>query len=82
MSFMFYECKNLNNLDLSSFNTKNVTDMSHMFYYCNNLNNLDLSSFDTKNVTDMSSMLCGCPDSIYESNKSKFKKFKKEVLFK
>ena len=81
MSCMFSNCNNLIYLDLSSFNTKNVTNMSWMFYRSYNLNNLDLSSFDTKNVTDMSSMLYGCPDSIYESNKSKFKKFKKEELF-
>ena len=81
MSRMFFWCCNLNNLVISSFDTKNVNNMNGMFFECNNLNNLDLSSFDTKNVTNMSSMLCGCPDSIYESNKSKFKKFKKEELF-
>ena len=37
---MFYECNNLNYLDLSSFDTKNVTNMSDMFYWCCNLNNL------------------------------------------
>ena len=33
--YMFYNCKSLTNLDLSNFNTQNVTDMSGMFYYCN-----------------------------------------------
>ena len=56
--------------------------MSYMFSYCYNLNNLDLSSFNTKNVKNKSSMLYKCPDSIYESNKSIFKKFKKEELIK
>ena len=37
MSYMFYKCNNLNNLNLSSFDTKNVTDMSHMFFCCFNL---------------------------------------------
>ena len=60
MSHMFYECWNLTNLNLSSFDTKNVTDMSGMFYECSNLTNLNLSSFDTKNVTYMSLMFSGC----------------------
>jgi len=80
MSQMFSDCNNLNNLDLSSFDTKTVTNMSHMFYGCNNLNNLDLSSFDTKNVTDLKSIFYGCPNEIYESNKLKFKRFKKKRI--
>ena len=77
MSSMFYECGNLNYLNLSNFNTKNVTNMSYMFYKCNNL---DLSSFNTDNATNMNGILYGCPDNIYELNKSKFKNVKKEKL--
>ena len=36
-SFMFYGCSKLTNIDLSSFNTKNVTNMSGMFDGCSNL---------------------------------------------
>ena len=50
----------ITNLDLSSFNTSNVTDMSQMFYGCGNLTNLNLSSFNTSNVTDMSQMFYSC----------------------
>ena len=32
-------------IDVSNFDTKNVTDMSNMFYGCNNLINIDLSKF-------------------------------------
>ena len=39
---MFYECNNLNYLDLSSFDTKNVINMSNMFNNCSKLNNLNL----------------------------------------
>ena len=80
MSYMFSNCINLINLNLSSFDTKNVTNMSHIFFHCSNLNSLDLSSFDTKNVTEIKSMFYLCPDNIYELNKSKFSKFKKEIL--
>ena len=47
---MFYYCSSLTSLNLSNFNTINVTDMSRMFSLCSSLNTLDLSNFDTKNV--------------------------------
>ena len=59
-NFMFNGCSNLTNIDLSSFDTKNVTNMSFMFFGCSNLTNIDLSSFDTKNITDMSFMFSLC----------------------
>ena len=59
-SYMFEGCGSLSNLDLSSFNTSNVTDMGAMFYGCSNLTNLNLSSFNTSNVTDMGAMFYGC----------------------
>ena len=59
-SYMFNGCTNLTNIDLSSFDTKYVTNMSHMFNGCSNLTNIDLSFFDTKNVTNMSHMFNGC----------------------
>ena len=50
---MFSNCENLTSLDVSNFNTQNVTDMSAMFNECSNLTSLDVSKFDTKNITDM-----------------------------
>ena len=47
-------------LDLSSWNTSNVTDMSCMFDECQSLKQLDLSGWNTSNVTDMSYMFFGC----------------------
>ena len=60
MSYMFYRCNSLNNLDVSGFNTQNVIDMSYMFFECKSLKNLDLSKFNTRKVTDMKSMFRGC----------------------
>lgn len=60
MSYMFYNCYNLESLTLSSFNTSNVTNMSNMFSGCNNLNSLNVSSFNTSNVKDMSDMFSSC----------------------
>ena len=39
MSFMFDGCKSLSNLNLSNFNTQNVTNMSSMFHECKSLKN-------------------------------------------
>ena len=47
MHGMFYYCKNLSKLNLSSFNTNNVTNMSKMFSGCENFSELDLSLFNT-----------------------------------
>ena len=62
MSYMFYDCKLLNNIsDISNWDTKIVENMSYMFYDCNSLNNLpDISKWDTKNVTKMRDMFDGC----------------------
>ena len=59
-SYMFAHCKNLENIDFSSFDTENVTNMKYMFSSCSNLKNIDLSSLNTKNVTNMSSMFYDC----------------------
>ena len=50
MYSMFYGCKNLAALDLSSFDTTNVKMIYQMFYGCESLTELDLSSFDTTNI--------------------------------
>ena len=47
-------------IDLSSFNTTKVTDMSFMLNNCSSLKSIDLSSFNTTNVTDMYDMFYGC----------------------
>ena len=60
MAGMFAYCDSLISLDLSSFNTQNVTNMSWMFYNCYSLISLDLSNFHTQNVTYMSDMFYDC----------------------
>ena len=57
---MFNGCSSLSALDLSNFNTANVTNMSNMFNGCSSLLALDLSSFNTAKVTNMESMFSGC----------------------
>ena len=57
---MFENCSGLTSLDLSNFNTANVTDMNGMFSGCSGLTSLDLSSFNTVNLTNMNGMFSGC----------------------
>ena len=62
MAHMFSQCNKITSLDLSNFNTSNVTDMSMMFNGCRSLTSLDLSGWDTSNVTNinMGMMFSGC----------------------
>ena len=60
VSYMFYNCNYLTNIDLSNFNSQKVTNMSHMFYKCESLKNINFSNFNTQNVTDMSDMFYKC----------------------
>ena len=60
MNSMFRSCSGLTSLDLSRFDTSQVTDMNSMFYYCSGLTSLDLSGFDTSKVTNMNSMFRSC----------------------
>ena len=64
-SYMFYsrynsrEIRGILEIDLSNFDTSQVTNMYGMFYDMSNLTMLDLSSFNTSKVTDMSGMFAG-----------------------
>ena len=57
---MFSGCSSLLNINLSNFNSENVTNMSEMFFGCSSLINLDFSNFNTENVTNMGWMFCNC----------------------
>ena len=63
MSHMFESMRNLRSLNLSGFNTRNVTDMSYMFFETGadyNSFTLDLgNNFDTNKVINMSNMFSG-----------------------
>ncbi len=71
-SYMFYNCWNIIDIDLSNFDTKNVTNMKYMFYWCINLININLSSIDIQNVTNMEYMFSKCYN-LKQINLSSFK---------
>lgn len=50
----------LTKIDLSGWDTSNVTDMGEMFSGCTALKNIDVSRFNTSKVTSMGSMFKDC----------------------
>jgi surface protein len=61
---MFCGCWSLEKLDISGWDTSNVTSMYAMFFYCKSLEYLDVSSWDTSKVTDIGCIFNGCKKSI------------------
>jgi len=59
-NYMFSNCSSLTNINLSNFNTQNVTDMSSMFLFCRDLTNINLSNFNTQKVSHMDWMFSNC----------------------
>lgn len=57
---MFYNCKSLQTIDLSSFNTSNSVEFTRMFSGCSNLENLDVSQFDTSKALYLNEMFALC----------------------
>ena len=70
-NYMFSGCSSLTNINLSNFNTQNVTYMSDMFSGCKSLTNINLSNFNTQNVTYMSKMFYGYSSLKKENIKTK-----------
>jgi len=77
---MFAECE-ATSLDLSCFDTSNVTNMTCMFMECR-AKSIDLSSFDTSNVTSMNSMFFMCEATSLDLSKFDISKVKSmEYIF-
>ena len=57
---MFYGCSGLQSLNVSGWNTANVTYMRGMFGGCSGLQSLNISGWNTAKVTDMKGMFYGC----------------------
>ncbi len=68
---MFNGGSDITEIDLSYFDTSQVTDMNKMFYKCTSLNSLKLDNLDTSKVTDMNYMFGNC-SSLTILNLSKF----------
>ena len=63
MNSMFQQCNELEYLDLSNFDTSNVTKMNHMFNKCHKLKEIKgINKFNTNKVTDMKMMFNECKE--------------------
>ena len=71
MRNMFCYCLSLIELDISNFNTNNVTNMKCMFFKCSSLKELNLSNFNINIENDMRYMLDGCSDELKKKSNSK-----------
>ena len=62
MTAMFGECESITSLDISGFQTTNLTSCASMFSSCKKLTSLDLSNFDMSKVSgsDYSYMYSDC----------------------
>ena len=58
--YMFYECYELTNIDLTNFNAENIVDMKNMFRECSYLKSINLANLKTKNVSNMDNIFRGC----------------------
>ena len=59
-NLMFYNCKDITEINLSNFKTYHVTSMACLFFLCTSLTSLDLSNFYTSLVTNMYGMFSSC----------------------
>lgn len=63
MHAMFYQCQNLQYLNLAQLNTSNVTTMHDMFGYCRSMSDIvfgGVTNFDTGKVKSMEGMFAHC----------------------
>ena len=70
MKAMFQLCKELEHLDLSNFNTHNVTEMGWMFNQCYKLKYLNIKNFSLKSDSN-TYMMFNMINSICEIIKNK-----------
>ena len=59
-NLMFYNLNNITKIDLSKFDTSQVTEMIGMFYECSSLISLNLDGINTSLVTNMDYMFSNC----------------------
>jgi len=61
MFYMFRDCKSLKSLDLTSFDTSKVTNMTSMFGNCSSLKTIYISNiWNVTSVTNGDSMFYNC----------------------
>lgn len=80
MDYLFYG-SGIVELDLSGWNTSNVTSMIQMFYNCRNLDSVNVTSFDTTKVTSMYEMFSGAALTKLDLSSFKIEKIETTKMF-
>ena len=65
MNGLFQGCSSLETVNLSGFDTSQVTSMQLMFYGCISLKSLDLNNFDTSNLKTTYQMFYSCSSLLF-----------------
>ena len=60
LDYMFSSIRNILEIDLSNFDTSNITSMVSTFETCTNLKYINFNNINTSLVTDMTTMFKGC----------------------
>lgn len=56
---MFMRCKAINDVNITKWNTSNITSMENLFFDCDAFNQ-PIGSWDVSSVKNVNNMLCGC----------------------
>ena len=59
---MFLNCRNITSINLSSFNSSEITDTSGMFRHCHHLKEIIFGGFNTEKVVNMKHMFAKCKE--------------------
>lgn len=59
-SISCYYCTDLTHIDVSSWDTSNVTDFSNVFFWCKSLQSIDISNWDVSKAKYMQQMFYRC----------------------
>ena len=57
---MFYNCRKLKSIDVSSWNMSNIASLFSMFHFCESLTSLDVSNWDVSNCKDFTQCFRDC----------------------
>ena len=58
--YMFQNCSELEEIDLSSWTTNDISNMQNMFLYCYKIKRIDMRNLETDRLTNTNSMFRDC----------------------
>ena len=78
---MFRQCRALKKLDLSSFHTNKVLDMSYMFYICDSLKELNVDNFINNDSCEVEFMFWAVDDDLQKIIRKRNKYIKSKAFW-